>query len=98
MSADKDSSRTEHLTRDAKEFGLVVAKAVLSEFEGEASEERLKAVRNVLMRAIDHIEERYGSDSAALWLDEANRAIQQRIAALNPRQDNPPDENAGEEV
>ncbi len=97
MSADKVSPDREHLTRDAREFGLVVAKALLSEFEGETNEERLQAIRGVFMRAIEHIRERYGHESATMWLEEANQAIQQRIAAPNAPQDRPPNKDeAGE--
>ncbi len=90
MSVDEATLDAEQLTRDAREFGLRIAKAVQSEVEGEASEERLQAFRSVFLQAIDHIEKRYGSESAALWQDEANRVIQQRFAALNPPQDSPP--------
>ena len=89
MSADEASLNAEQLTRDAREFGLQIAKAVQSEVEGEASEERLQALRSVFLQAIDHIEKRYGSESAAMWQDEANRVIQQRFAALSPSQDSP---------
>ena len=90
MSADEASLNAEQLTRDAREFGLQIAKAVQSEAEGEASKERLQAFRSVFLQAIDHIEKRYGSESAAMWQDEANRVIQQRFAVLNPSQDRPP--------
>jgi hypothetical protein len=98
MSADKVRPERKHLTRDAREFGLVVADAVLSEFKSEANEERLQAIRHVLMQAVDHIEERYGPESAAMWLDEANRAIQHRIAELNPRQVGSPNKVTGEDA
>jgi hypothetical protein len=94
MSADKVRPEQKHLTSDAREFGLVVADAVLSEFKGEANEEHLHAIRNVLMQAVDHIEKQYGPESAVTWLDEANRAIQHRIAELNPRQVSSPDNKA----
>ena len=90
MRADKKSPKEEQLTRDAREFGLQIGKAVQIEVEGEASEERLQAIRSVFLQAIDHIEKRYGSEKAAMWQDEANRVIQQRFGALNPSQDRPP--------
>jgi hypothetical protein len=94
MNADKRAPDAGHLSRDAKEFGLVVAEAVMSEFKGEANEERLQAIRHVLMQAVDHIEAQHGPESAAMWLDEANEAIQQRIAELSPRGGSPPIQNA----
>ncbi len=87
MSADKASLNAEQLTKDAREFGLQIAKAVQSEVDGEASEERLQAFRSVFLQAIDHIEKRYGSESATVWQHEANQVIQQRFAALTPSQD-----------
>ena len=90
MSADKTSVNEEQLTKDAREFGLQIAKAVQSEVEGEAREERLQAFRSVFLQAIDHIEKRYGSEKAAMWQDEANRVIQERFAALSPSQDSSP--------
>ena len=89
MNADEKSPKDEQLPRDAREFGLQIAKAVQIEVEGEASEERLQAIRSVFLQAIDHIEKQYGSESAAMWQDEANRVIQERFSALNPSQDNP---------
>jgi hypothetical protein len=94
MSADKRAPDAGHLSRDAKEFGLVVAEAVMSEFKSEANEERLQAIRHVLMQAVDHIEKQHGPESAVKWLDEANRSIQHRIAEINPRQVGSPDNKA----
>ena len=92
MSADEATLNEEQLTKDAREFGLQIAKAVQSEVEGEASEERLQAFQSVFLQAVDHIEKRYGSEKAAMWQDEANRTIQERFTALKPSQDNPPNE------
>ena len=89
MNADEKSPKEEQLPRDAREFGLQIAKAVQIEVEGEASEERLQAIRSVFLQAIDHIEERHGPESAAMWQDEANRVIQQRFAALSSSQGSP---------
>ena len=84
MSADKVSPDEEQLAKDAREFGSLVVQVVQNEIEGEARELRLQDIRSVFLQAIDHIEKRYGSESAAMWQDEANRVIQQRFAALNP--------------
>ena len=95
MRADQVSPNEEHLANDAREFGLEVATAVQNEIEGASSEERLQAIRTVFIQAIDHIEKRYGPESAAMWQDEANRAIQERFATLRPAQDRPPSAGAG---
>ncbi len=95
MRADEVSPNEEHLANDAREFGLEVATAVQNEIEGASSEERLQAIRTVLIKAIDHIEKRYGPEIAAMWQYEANRAIQERFATLRPPQDGPPSTDAG---
>ena len=95
MRADQVSPKVEHLANDAREFGLEVATAVQNEIEGADSEERLQAIRTVFLQAIDHIEKQYGPESAAMWQDEANRAIQERFAMLRPPQDSPPSTDAG---
>jgi hypothetical protein len=95
MRADQVSPNEEHLANDAREFGLEVATAVQNEIEGADSEERLQAIRTVFLQAIDHIEKQYGPESAAMWQDEANRAIQERFATLRPAQDRPPSAGAG---
>lgn len=95
MSADEVSPDEEQLARDAREFGSLVAKAAQDEIEGEASEVRLQDIRNVFLRAIDHIERQHGPESASMWQDEANRVIQERFAALRPPQDGPPGTDAG---
>jgi len=87
MSTDEASLNEEQLAKDAREFGLQIAKAVQSEVEGEANEERLQAMRSIFLQAIDHIEKRYGAEKAAMWQDEANQVIQQRFAALRPSED-----------
>ncbi len=87
MSADEVSTNEEQLAKDAREFGLQVATAVQNEIEGEGSEERLQDIRNVFLRAIDYIEKQHGPESASMWQYEANRAIQERFAALRPPQD-----------
>ena len=92
MSTDEASLSEEQLAKDAREFGLQIAKAVQSEVEGEASQERLQAMRGIFLQAINHIEKQYGSEKAAMWQDEANRVIQQRFAALSPSQDTPSNE------
>jgi len=97
MSADEASSNEEQLARDAREFGSLVAKAAQDEIEGEASELRLQDIRNVFLRAIDYIERQHGPESATMWQDEANRAIQERFAALRPPQDDPLSTGAGGE-
>ena len=97
MSADEVSSNEEQLTRDAREFGSLVAKAAQDEIEGEASEVRLQDIRNVFLRAIDYIEKQHGSESAAIWQNEANRMIQQRFAALRLPQDSAPSTDEGGE-
>ena len=56
MSADEVSLNEEQLTKDAREFGLQIAISVQSEVEGEANEERLQAMRDIFLQAIDHIE------------------------------------------
>src|SRR5918993_1083468 len=76
----------EQLAKDAREFGSLVAKAAQDEIEDEASELRLQDIRNVFLRAIDYIEKQHGPESATMWQDEANRAIQERFAALRPPQ------------
>ncbi len=95
MRADEVSPNEEHLANDAREFGLEVATAVQNEIEGAGSEERLKAIRTVFLQAIDHIEKQHGPESAAMWQDEANRAIEERFAMLRPQQDGPPSTDAG---
>jgi hypothetical protein len=95
MRADEVSPNEEHLANDAREFGLEVATAVQNEIEGAGSEERLQAIRTVFLQATDHIEKQYGLESAAMWQDEANRAIQERFATLRPPQDSPPSTDAG---
>jgi hypothetical protein len=60
----------DRLTRDAREFGLLVAMAVQSEFEGDDREERLQAIRSAFLQAIDYIEKQYGFAIAAMWRDE----------------------------
>jgi hypothetical protein len=97
MSADEASPNEEQLARDAREFGSLVAKAAQDEIEGEASEMRLQDIRNVFLRAIDYIERQHGPKSATMWQDEANRAIQERFAALRPPQDDPLSTDAGME-
>jgi hypothetical protein len=52
MSADEASPNEEQLTKDAREFGSLVAKAAQDEIEGEASELRLQDIRNVFLRAM----------------------------------------------
>jgi hypothetical protein len=92
MSTDELSLSGEQLAKDAREFGLLIAAAVLSEVEGEGSDERLQAMQSTFLQAIDHVEKRYGPEKAMMWQDEANRAIQQRFAALDPSQDSPANE------
>jgi len=84
MSTDETSLSEEQLAKDAREFGLLIAEAVLNEIEGEGSEERLQAMQSTFLQAIDHVEKRYGAEKATMWQDEANRVIQQRFAALDP--------------
>ena len=96
MSTDEASLNEEQLARDAREFGLQIAKAVQSEVEGEASEERLQAMRSIFLQAIEHIEKRYGPEKAAMWQDEANQVIQQRFAALRPPEDSLPNQAQSE--
>ena len=95
MSADEVSPNEEQLAKDAREFGSLVAKAAQDEIEGEASELRLQDIRNVFLRAIDYIERQHGPESASMWQDEANRAIQERFATLRPPHDSPPSTDAG---
>jgi hypothetical protein len=97
MSADEASPNEEQLARDAREFGSLVAKAAQDEIEGAASEVRLQDIRNIFLRAIDYIERQHGPESASMWQDEANRAIQERFAALKPPQDGPPRTDAAGE-
>jgi hypothetical protein len=97
MSANEANPTEEQLARDAREFGSLVAKAAQDEIEGEASELRLQDIRNVFLRAIDYIEKQHGPESASMWQDEANRAIQERFDALRPPQDGPPGTDVGGE-
>jgi len=97
MSGNEASPDEEQLAKDAREFGTLVAKAAQDEIEGEASEVRLQDIRNVFLRAIDYIEKQHGSESAAMWQDEANRMIQERFAALRPQQDSAPSTDEGGE-
>ena len=92
MSTDEANLNEDQLAKDARAFGLLVAKAVQSEVEGEGSEERLQAMRDIFLKAIDHVEKQYGPEKAMMWQDEANRVIQQRFAALDPSQASPPNE------
>jgi hypothetical protein len=91
MSADEAVSNLEHLAKDAREFGLQVAKAVLSELEGDGNEERLQAIRSIFLQAIAYVEKQYGAERAMMWQDEANQAIQQQFGALKPSGDSSPE-------
>lgn len=71
------------LSRDARAFGIEVANAVQAELEGEASEGRLQAIREVFMQAADHIEKRYGLIAGTKWMEQANQAMRQRMADLS---------------
>jgi len=73
----------ERLSSDAAAFGIQVANAVQTELEAEASEERLQAIRDVFIQAVEHIEKRYGLITATTWMEEANQAMRQRFAQLN---------------
>ena len=77
------SVNNERLSSDAEAFGIAVANAVQTELEAAASEERLQAIREVFMQAVEHIEKRYGLITATTWMEEANKAMRQRFAELN---------------
>ena len=97
MSANELRPNEEQLTSAAREFGSLVAKAAQDEIEGEASELRLQDIRNVFLRAIDYIEKQHVPESATMWQEEANRAIQERFAALRPPQNASTSMDAGGE-
>jgi len=73
----------ERLSSDAEAFGVAVANAVQTELEAAASEERLQAIREIFMQAVEHIERRYGLATATTWMEEANKAMRRRFAELN---------------
>ena len=73
----------ERLSSDAAAFGIAVANAVQTELEAAAREERLQAIREVFIQAVEHIEKRYGPITATTWMEEANQAMKQRFAQLN---------------
>ena len=70
-------------------FGIEVANAVQAELAGEASEERLQAIREVFMQAADHIEKRFGLITGTKWMEQANQAMRQRMADLSNASGNP---------
>ena len=73
----------ERLSSDAEAFGVAVANAVQTELEAAANEERLQAIREVFMQAVEHIEKSYGLITATTWMEEANQAMRRRFAELN---------------
>jgi hypothetical protein len=73
--ADRDQ-----LARDTSAFGTEVANAVQAELEGEASEERLDAIRKVFMQAADHIEKRFGFITGTKWMEQVDLAMRRRMA------------------
>lgn len=73
----------ERLSSDAEAFGIEVANAVQTELEAEASKERLQAIQEVFVQAVEHIEKRYGPITATTWMERANQAMRQRFAQLN---------------
>jgi hypothetical protein len=79
----------DQLSRDASAFGVEVANAVQAELEGEASEERLEAIREVFMQAADYIEKNFGLIAGTKWMEQANLAMRQRMADLGDASGNP---------
>ena len=73
----------DQLSRDANAFGIEVANAVQAELEGEASEERLQVIRELFMQAAAHIEKRFGLITGTKWMEQANRAMRQRMSELS---------------
>ena len=73
----------ERRSSDAEAFGIAVANAVQTELEAAASEERLQAIQEVFIQAVEHIEKRYGLITATTWMEEANKAMRRGFAELN---------------
>jgi len=61
----------------------LASRLLQAELDGEASEERLDAIRKVFMQAAGHIEKRFGLITGTKWMEQANLAMRQRMADLS---------------
>jgi hypothetical protein len=80
-------STEEQFLKDAREFGLELAEAMIGEagagINPEALQAHMSEMEAIFLKAIEHIAKHHGPVAAEIWEHEAHQAIQQRFAEFD---------------